>query len=262
MPQMALGGLSESWLFREVGDIHWSMISTGLGVVSSALADANGDRLYATFTRLKITSTAPLISFEENEQASAEGHIARFGGGVFMGNVHFGNPKRSIEVQLMSSFTKRAATGSNLSLLKGQPPIPPDCKIEALSELPEFAKAYRQIRAQPVPEPIFESDYEILPFHDINGVGLLYFAAYPTINDLCEMRYFGGASWSMDASTISRDVHYYGNCDLNDGIVYRLHDRRDSPDTVVLTSSLSRRSDGMMIAKLVTTKAIGFKTEA
>ena len=27
MPQMALGGLSESWLFKELGDIHWRLIT-------------------------------------------------------------------------------------------------------------------------------------------------------------------------------------------------------------------------------------------
>lgn len=30
--------------------------------------------------------------------------------------------------------------------------------------------------------------------HDINGVGLLYFATYPTISDICELRYLGRAN--------------------------------------------------------------------
>ena len=51
MPQMALGGLSESWLFKELGDIHWRLITRGLGTPSHEIADANGERLYATFTR-------------------------------------------------------------------------------------------------------------------------------------------------------------------------------------------------------------------
>ena len=83
MPQMSLGGLSEAWLFREIGDIHWTMLSSGLESPSSELADANGDRLYATFTRLKLTSTASLLAFAENESITARGKIARFGGGAF-----------------------------------------------------------------------------------------------------------------------------------------------------------------------------------
>src|SRR5579862_7564179 len=31
MPQMAVGGLSESWLFKELGDIHWNMLAKALG---------------------------------------------------------------------------------------------------------------------------------------------------------------------------------------------------------------------------------------
>ena len=39
MPQMALGGMSESWLFKEIGDIHWSIITTALEMPSSRLTD-------------------------------------------------------------------------------------------------------------------------------------------------------------------------------------------------------------------------------
>ena len=263
MPQMALGGLSEAWLFREIGDIHWSMISAGLGAVSSALADANGDRLYATFTRLRIESTAPLLAFEENDEVNATGKIVRFGGGVFFGDVNFGNAARNIEATLMSSFTKRERDDSNLSLLKGQPVIPADSPVAVVSELPAFAQEYRTVRAEPVGETLFETEYEIMPFHDINGVGLLYFAAYPTINDLCEARHFGGpAAWCMESSTISRDVHYYGNCDLNDRIIYRLHHVGDAGGRIALTSSLTRASDGVMIARLITTKAVGLRDVA
>jgi acyl carrier protein len=31
MPQMAMGGLSEGWLFRTLGDLHWRLVGAGLG---------------------------------------------------------------------------------------------------------------------------------------------------------------------------------------------------------------------------------------
>jgi len=37
MPQMAIEGLSESWLLKELGDMHWGMITAGLGSPSSSL---------------------------------------------------------------------------------------------------------------------------------------------------------------------------------------------------------------------------------
>lgn len=263
MPHMALGGLSEAWLFRELGDIHWTLLSAGLRAPSSELTDANGDRLYAAFTRLKVTSSAPLMAFPENDPIAALGKIARFGKGVFFGNITLGNESRRIEAQLMTSFTKRSSANSNLSLLKGQPVIPSDSPIPALAEMPEFAQEYRQLRSVAPETVLFESEYRIQPYHDINGVGLLYFAAYPTINDLCEMRYSGDyAAWCMDTSTVARDVCYFGNCDVNDHIIYRLHNRKEGDGYVTLTSSLTRGSDGVTIARLVTTKALGLNVGA
>ena len=96
---------------------------------------------------------------------------------------------RRLRAELMSSFAKVGEAASNTSLLKGQPEIPPGCCIPALDELPAFASAYRECRAAPLPAPLFECEYEIVPSHDINGVGLLYLAAYPAINGICAARY-------------------------------------------------------------------------
>jgi probable biosynthetic protein (TIGR04098 family) len=257
MPQMALGALSEAWLFRELGDLHWTLISQGLRAPSSQLSDANGDRLYATFTRLRWSGTKPLKAFAENDRVSARAAIKRFGNGVFFGEIAFGAEQKHIDVQLMSSFTKRSSSSSNLSLLKGQPHVPADSPIPVLDELPAFAQEYRQVRAATHSSVLFEHEYRILPYHDINGVGLLYFAAYPTINDLCEMHYFAdNPEWCLRSSTLSRDIHYYGNCNLTDKILYRLHDVKDEDGKLTLTSSLTRASDSTMIANLITTKLV------
>jgi probable biosynthetic protein (TIGR04098 family) len=257
MPQMALGALSEAWLFRELGDLHWTLISQGLRAPSSQMSDANGDRLYATFTRLHWSGTQPLKAFAENDRVSAQASIKRFGAGVFFGEIALGAETKRIDVQLMSSFTKRSSSASNLSLLKGQPHVPADCPIPVMDELPVFAQQYRQLRAVARESVLFEHEYRILPYHDINGVGLLYFAAYPTINDLCEMHYFAdNPEWCMQSSTLSRDIHYYGNCNLSDRIIYRLHDVKDDNGKMTLTSSLTRASDSTVIANLITTKLV------
>ena len=60
----------------------------------------------------------------------------------------------------------------------------------------------------------------------------------------------------MRSITVSRDIHYYGNCDLNDRVLYRIHDREDRNGRITLSSSLSRVSDGFVIAHLLTTKMV------
>ena len=178
MPQMALGGLSESWLLKEVGDVHWSVITRGLGMKSSRLTDAGGNRLYATFTRVQLSSTAPLAAYAENETITIDAKTSRYGAGMFFSDAAVQGDGRSAQVRVMSSFSKYGEAGANTSLLKGQPQIPDGCAIPDHADLPQFGHAYRSQRATALAPPLFECQYEIIPPHDINGVGLLYFAAY------------------------------------------------------------------------------------
>ena len=257
MPQMAVGGLSESWLFKEIGDLHWTMIMDGLGVQSSDLFDGTGARLYATFTRLRLVSTNPISSFAENEEVALKGEIARHGAGLFFSEMGIAGHAKTIRASIMSSFSKRAEVTSNTGLLKGQPTIPPGCPIRVLENMPAFGLGYQARRSTPPPGVIFECPYEILPIHDINGAGLLYFAAYPAISDICELRFIGqGARWAARASTVQRDVFYFANCDMGDQLIYRAHARRDLGTGIEIESSISRASDGKLMAYLVTRKEL------
>jgi len=257
MPQMALGGLSESWLLKELGDAHWAMITNGLGAASSTLCDGNGERLYATFVRLRIEATTALARFEENEQLALDAQISRFGAGMFFSELALANQDKSIRASIMSSFTRRGSPTSNESLQKGQPAIPPGCSIPEVAAMPEFGQGYRQRRNAAPPPSLFETTYDIIPYHDINGVGLLYFATYPLISDICELRYVGRANaWALESSTVSRDVCYFANCNAHDRLTYRVHARRDTADGVEIESSLARLSDGALMAYLVTRKAV------
>jgi probable biosynthetic protein (TIGR04098 family) len=259
MPHMALRGLSECWLGKELGDAHWAMITDGLGVRSSELRDGQGDRLYATFTRLRWTSTRPLSGFAENEAATLTGTIERAGAGLFFSEQSFKGATATISASVMSSFARRGEVTSNTTLHKGQPAIGPACRVVDRGAMPELGLGYRSRRAalaatSPV---LYERDYQILPYHDINGVGLLYFAAYPMISDLCELSYVDrGNDWATQASTMTRDVCYFANCDVNDTIVYRVHARRDEPGAIELETSLTRKSDGAAMAHLVTRKDV------
>ena len=54
MPQMAIEALSENWLFKDLGNNHWEMICKGLDTNSFNLKDEIGNRLYATFIRIRV----------------------------------------------------------------------------------------------------------------------------------------------------------------------------------------------------------------
>jgi probable biosynthetic protein (TIGR04098 family) len=253
MPQMAIGGLSESWLFKELGDIHWNILAKALGQPTRLISDSAGDRIYATFTRIQLQSSCALGSYKENERIDIDSGMSRYGAGLYFSEATANGATGSIQARLMSSFSKFGATGSNTSLFKGLPELPPDCGIPALSDVPEFGRDYQGRRAEALAPPIFECEYEMMPSHDINGVGLLYFAAYPMIDDICAARH-AGRTYATSLSTRCRDIFYFGNSDADDKLIYRLHRSAGDDDSVEIESSISRKSDGGLMARIFTHK--------
>lgn len=257
MPQMAVGGLSESWLFKELGDLHWALITRSLNTQSSAIRDGVGDRLYATFVRVRMNADRPFSSFTENERLDIDARIARYGAGVFVSQATAMGAETTITADIVSSFSKRGEASENTQLLKGQPLIPPGCSIPELERSPDLLAGHRARRAGMVTDALFSCEYTLQPYHDLNGVGLLYFAAYPVISDLCALRFADrGNRWAVETSTLSRDICYFGNCNLDDRIIYRLHRFEEIDGALVIENTLWRVSDGAPMAHVLTRKAL------
>jgi probable biosynthetic protein (TIGR04098 family) len=274
MPQMALGGLSESWLFKELGDIHWSMTCDALQSESDKLTDELGNRLYATFVRVRFESSAHLKKFRENERLEFQAQLSRFGRSMFFSDLTVGGEAKQIDVSLMTTFSLRQT--DNKSLLKGEPLIPPGCTAQVLDSLPRFAEEYREMRKgeraelmlgntkfTAAKDLIFETVYGMNPYLDLNGVNLLYFAAYPMISDLCELEFIERERpelsvnrWPFKASTVARDVYYYGNCDLEDPIVFGVNSFALKDGRCRIATSLFRESDRQLIANIFTVKHV------
>jgi len=256
MPQMAMGGLSEAWLLRTLGDVHWRLIGAGLGTHPSAIADGLGNRLYPAFSRIRYAASAPLARFEEGESLRLAASLSRHGGSIFLSTARIGGEGgRTIEAELMSTFSYRATAGRNADLQRGQPVLPPGCPIPAHQAMPAFAEGYRERRRRSTePRPVLaDAKYELLPQHDINGVGLLYFAAYPAIADICEMRASGrGAAWALEASPVARDICFFANADIDHRLEWRLHG--NAPDGGGAEASIVR-DDGVVMADLLTRRA-------
>ena len=63
----------------------------GLGSESSSLKDGNGNRLYATFTRIRYSFGKPLSAIGENSVLDLRGTISRFGAGTFISDIALGH---------------------------------------------------------------------------------------------------------------------------------------------------------------------------
>lgn len=270
MPQMALEALSENWIFKELGDMHWDLLCRGLDTESMQLKDELGNRLYATFTRIRIQASASFNHFLENEEFSLSGQIGRFGNGMYFSNFEFERQDKKISATLMSSFSIRNDT-DNTKLLKSQPKYSNNSITETES-IPEFANEYRFVKKGVLKSiklgsvqfditdiSLFTTTYALNPYYDLNGVGLLYFASYPIINNKCEAEFFNSTNqfgrWETSYHILSRDVFYYSNCNIDDSIRYVLNSYEILEDNIIkISSTLYRESDNILMAKIFTLK--------
>jgi probable biosynthetic protein (TIGR04098 family) len=253
MPQMALSGLSESWLFKELGDMHWGLITGFLQSPSGSIADEAGDRLYATFTRFLLEVDPSLRGFAENAPLTLGSQLSRFGASLYLSDHEIISPASRGRARTMSTFAKYGERGKNTSLMKGTPHLPNPDAVPSLSEFPEFSTQYRDRRKQSQEAVLFECEYDLLPPHDINGVGLLYFAAYPTIFDLCLER-AEGRGFLMAHSTSLKDICYFANSEPYETLVFRLHAREETDGGLRHVVSLSRKSDGVRMSEAICEK--------
>ena len=258
MPQMALSGLSENWLFKELGDVHWDMVTHFLETPSAGITDDLGDRLYATFTRITLNMDPSLRTVRENDTLRVDAELSRFGASFFFGDHALASGDTRGTARTMSTFAKYGERGKNTSLMKGTPALPDPGALPSLETFPEFGTTYRARRGEDAADVIWDCDYEILPSHDINGVGLLYFAAYPTIMDLCIERYEAehgaGKGFLAAHSTTAKDICYFANSEPTETLVFRLHARDEGDGLVHHRASLARKSDGVRMSEVYSTK--------
>jgi probable biosynthetic protein (TIGR04098 family) len=269
MPQLSWGGLSENWLLKEFGDVHWEQISLGLNTESSKLQDDYGDRLYASFVRLSWTGVS-LKQFKENEKIEMSSNLYRYKNKMFFSETVCSGIAGEIKAKLMSVFSKVVSSENN-SLVKGA--FKNESKMQNVKlsqQLPGFAKEYLDKRAFLFRKkngkdislseiPKYKRLYKIDALDDINGVGLLYFASYPKISDKCEREFITtnfdlDEDWLSISSTVHRDVFYFANANPYDELVYVLNGFRITGSAMELSSSLFRSSDGELIAQIYTIK--------
>ncbi len=263
MPQMANGALSESWLLKYLGDKHWLLLSEGFNKKSSEFKDNSGNRLYATFVRINY-STSSLNNFKENETINFNSKIEGFGSSTFISNINGKSSINKIKATLLTTFSIRINANNN-EINKGNVDLIPN-RIAQLSKTPNHLNEYRLLRKGLLDEissdfgifpnvdnVIFSCEYEVNPYYEINGVGLLYFAAYPIVSDSCCLKYFNDNK-SFLYSTIYRDIFYFANCNPADKIIFQLNFIEQKENIIKTLTTLFRKSDNKLLAKILTVK--------
>ncbi len=251
MPHLDAGGLSENWLFRAAGDLHWEAITRRLGVASHEIETADRKRLYPMVIALRARYGAPLAAVRENDVLTwSHVDVVPCGGACARGLLVARVGELRFSVELLTSFAQRKEDGSLGTALpaarlgaRWEVAVPePGFRLggarEPAVDLAELARAAR--RGQPMADgfcgpalatgrpPLDQVAYQPSPYADYNGVGLLYFASYVTIAAGAErhmMHRRGWASragaatdWALATSPVRRDLFFHANLPLGESI--------------------------------------------
>jgi probable biosynthetic protein (TIGR04098 family) len=247
---MDAGGLSENWLFRHAGELHWEAIGRRLGTLSDEIRSDDGERLYPTVVAARALYQRPLSSVRENDVLESEVEVVACGRSCAHGRIlaAVGPRETRLSLELLTTFAVREASGL---LRMGLPAARMAARWIPLGGTPVIARLAKAARCgQPLLEDDFSGpsqlgldshqsiigrvSYEPSPYSDFNGAGLLYFASYVTIADTAERQIvrdlglapFAGTDcatdWALGTSTVRRDVFYYANLPLGESLVAEL----------------------------------------
>jgi probable biosynthetic protein (TIGR04098 family) len=272
MPQLAMGGLSEFWLLKEIGRRHWEHVFAHLGVSPTEFCHSDGSRIYPTFARIRFSASKPLRRFQENELLDiASVRFKRAAGYSFSEFEIKSAESHLITTEALSIDARRRGKGNGLARTASQQP-PQELLAEPLWV--EFDQAKREFAASRDTtglnggrKRVHEYIHEINPYYEVNGVNLLYFAAHPIIanlaeRDLAKRNHAEYTNWAFTYSTVSCDVFFFRNCNLTDRVRCRIEysDLDDASwldqGAVVSRVALHRASDGKLMSVVQTRKEV------
>ncbi len=270
MPHLAPGGrLSEVECLKVLGSFQWASIAAHVGKPSSEIANAQGDRLYASFVglELQLGASETLQSLGEDAKIHAANLVGFFGGKIVDGLMVFGpdeiddeelaglTDRESLErsgrpwVAMTNAFITRE--GSNTRLRVFRPAVDDARSLPAVSQTPVGISRQMHVQsgrplglpddpgtgvalAPTVPGPVL---YPISHESDLNGAGLLYFARYPAIMAYAERIFL---TERLDPpvslplvgclSTRHRRLVYFANASATDAVEVRTTVRVEPSD--------------------------------
>lgn len=261
MPELAFAGLSEQWLLRTCGQLHWSALAAQSGLASPEFYDAEGHKAYAAFTALRVYE-ARLEDVSENQRFAIEAEVRRIAGARHFGEFRvFTTEGAMAKVDMLSTFVRREKVGDNHSVAKamfnGSAVSATPAAAQALIEHAKRFRANdwaRHGRLDRTAHAVEHSvDYLPCPSLDFNGAHLLYFASFQSMVERAEW-HWRSAPHSAPPSLVEREMAFYGNANIGDRLVLAFGARYAGHDGLSHWCSITRAGDGMRIADVVTHK--------
>lgn len=219
MAEMGYSGLSEQWLKRRAGDLHWRLIALAMGQRDAVFTCTDGEPLYAAFCATSVKLARPELP-RLGGQLTLSANLYRVGHGRLSSRLTI--TADGVEVGrmiLVSTFVGRVEPALNRSVVRRSPralAMPPEAPL-AIRRVAEHAAALaRDIRNQVLMFDCWSERHRVLPcpVTDFNAARLLYFPSYSALAD----RALFQAGETQLGMLASRHVVYLGNVEPGDWI--------------------------------------------
>ncbi|QOT80711.1 Pnap_2097 family protein [Cupriavidus basilensis] len=271
MPNLSYTGLSENWLLKACGDLHWQGLAALSGQALPEFRDAQGNKAYAAFTAIRLRE-ASLEGLGENDGFSVNTQLMRVAGARHFSTHALrrdgdgdgegdsdGPGARRAEVSMVSTFIRRERERDNRSVVRAAFNLPADGPPPAAAaEMGALAKRFRAgdwschlglERARHVGSHMAE--YLPCPYADFNGADLLYFANFQAIVDRAEWQW---QRFDEPPVIAGRDLFFHGNVNLGEALELSFSAVEFGQDGLAHWCEVRRGSDGEKIADVVTRK--------
>ena len=215
MPHLCPAGLSENWLWKELGHRHWNLIAKVHGRAASGFGVTGEEPVYAAFRRIGM-SGGNLGRVGENDVLDLRSQLSRLSA-TRVGTRHLvGHAGHSVcEVEMESVFVQRRRNGCNRSIarvsLDHVPPSLPRMRVDREVAEPGREEAMRDLGSW---------TFDPCPSLDFNGAGLLYFSSFVAAVDRAEWRLLGARH--RGGTIRERKAVFHGNIEPGEGLAVRL----------------------------------------
>lgn len=212
MAEMGYRGLSEQWLKRRAGDLHWQLIARAMGQREAVFTCSDGEPLYAAFCATSVKLARPELP-RLGGQLTLSADLYRVGHGRLSSLLTISADGVEVgRMVLVSMFVGRTEPGVNRSVVRRSPralAMPPEAPLAVRRVAGHASAVARDIRNQGIVLTGMWEGHRALPCPatDFNAAGLLYFPSYSALAD----RALFEATRTQFGMLASRHVVYFGN---------------------------------------------------
>ena len=254
MPHLSPIGLSENWLWKELGHRHWTLIARGMGRAAAGFGPGSEQPIYAAFRRIALRG-GDLGAVGENDTLDVRSTLTHLSGTRVESRNIVGHRDRLVaDVGMTSVFVRRQTGGVNRSIAR--------VHIEGAHRVSSvFDKQVEVSAKMPARRPASESkqdevevgavSVEPCPHLDFNGAGLLYFSSFIAAVDRAEWRLIGKSKGL--SSVKERRAVFHSNIEVGDDLVVQILAARGegaSEHRSLVFASI----DGRLLAEVFTRK--------